>query len=395
MNSKLLITHNSSEICVDDAISITDDVESGYIYAIPELYLETQNYYKFIQDVQDFYSEFETLKYDYSRSPNNMFMKFKNDKFRIYVKGNSKSVVMSVCSKTEETNHKIFEIFSKYDSVEFETEMFINSYYMSGNNVSESSKEYKYEDLKYLSKNYYPYIDTNLMFDQFFTGAENILLCVGKPGCGKSKLASLALKYAFENPDKIPYDKMENNSNLDYQYIVVAYVKSTTVLSNDNFWQSIQDSHPDFVIIDDLDYMLTKRDSEVSTSDDMVKNQFLNHFLSFTDGFEKHKCKFIITTNQAYSDIDTALLRKGRLFDILELRELTNSEALVIWKEYNLKEQDFHKLFTEEIILPADLGSEINKRLNKRINDDALRSYIKESGISKIQKARKRKKISL
>lgn len=393
INSKLIITHNSAELGIDDAISVQNDVVSGYIHAIPELFLETSNYYKFINDIESFYSN--VVKFDYSRSPNNMLFKFVHEKFKIYAKGNSKNIVLSVCCKTEETNHKIFEFFTKYDSVEYETEMFLNSYYMNGNNIGESSKEYKYDDLKYLSKSYYPYLDTNLMFDQFFTGAENILLVVGKPGIGKSKLSSLALKYAFENPDKIPYDKMENNSNLDYQYIIVAYVKSTTVLANDNFWQILQDNNPDFVIIDDLDYMLTKRDSEVTSGEDVIKNQFLNHFLSFTDGFEKHKCKFIITTNQTYSDIDTALLRKGRLFDILELRELTNSEALNVWLEYDLKEQDFHKLFTDEYILPADIGSEINKRLNKRINENALRSYIKEPGISKVQRAKKRKKISL
>lgn len=395
MNNNLTITHNSAELCVDDAISVSIDVSEGYVYAIPELYLSTADYRKLMEDIKEFYKDSEIKEYNYTRSTNAVFVKYICDEFKIYSKGNSKDIIISVCCKTEETNHKIFELFSKYDTNESDVDIILNYYYMSGNQISENSKMYKYEELKYLSKSYYPYLDTDLMFDQFFTGAENILLVVGAPGLGKSKLSSLALKYAFENPDKLPYDKIEENSTLDSQYIVVAFVKSTTVLSNDEFWRTLEKNRPDFVIIDDLDYMLTKRDSEVVTGEDVVKNQFLNQFLSFTDGFEKHKCKFIITTNQGYDDIDTALLRKGRLFDILELRSLTNDEAKDIWLENNLPEDKFSKIFPDGDILPADLGSEINKWMNKRILKNALKSYIREPGISKVQKAKKSKKISL
>ena len=99
------------------------------------------------------------------------------------------------------------------------------------------------------------------------------------------------------------------------------------------------------------------------TSDDAKKNAFLNQLLSFTDGVQKNKTKFIITTNQHFDDVDTALLRKGRLFDILEFRKLTNSEALKIWLEQELKEEEFNKLFTDDV-LQSDLGSEISKRKN-------------------------------
>jgi SpoVK/Ycf46/Vps4 family AAA+-type ATPase len=150
----------------------------------------------------------------------------------------------------------------------------------------------------------------------------------------------------------------------------------------------------DFVILDDLDYMLTKRDSEVTSSDDAKKNNFLNQFLSFTDGIKKNNTKFIITTNQSFEDIDSALLRKGRMFDILELRRLDKNEALEIWKENELEESEFNSIFTQHEILSADLGSEINKRLNKRI-ENTLSPYLKEEGISKMTKAGRTKKIGL
>ena len=143
--------------------------------------------------------------------------------------------------------------------------------------------------------------------------------------------------------------------------------------------------------LDDLDYMLTKRDSEVMTNDDAKKNAFLNQLLSFTDGVQKNKTKFIITTNQHFEDVDTALLRKGRLFDILEFRKLKNDEALTIWLSEDLKEEEFRKIFSDDVS-QADLGSEIAKRKNKRIKN-TISSYLKEKDISKIQRKSKRMKL--
>lgn len=156
----------------------------------------------------------------------------------------------------------------------------------------------------------------------------------------------------------------------------------------DEFWRTLQKDLPDFVILDDLDYMLTKRDSEVMTNDDAKKNAFLNQLLSYTDGVQKNRTKFIITTNQHFDDVDTALLRKGRLFDILEFRKLTNDEALKIWLEQELKEDEFHILFQGDV-LQSDLGSEIAKRKNKRIKN-VINSYLKEPSISKIKRKNKR-----
>jgi SpoVK/Ycf46/Vps4 family AAA+-type ATPase len=207
-------------------------------------------------------------------------------------------------------------------------------------------------------------------------------------------MSTLALKHAFKNPDKLPYDKLKDNPALDNQFITVVYVKSTDVLVNDKFWRELEKHEADFCIIDDLDYMLTKRDSEVTNAEDQKKNDFLNQFLSFTDGVEKHKTKFIITTNQKYDDIDSALLRKGRLFDILELRQLDHKEALNIWLDNELSETDFNELFTAHEVLPAELGSEIAKRLNTRIST-ATDSYLKEDGISKVLKAGRAKKIGI
>jgi len=135
---------------------------------------------------------------------------------------------------------------------------------------------------------------------------------------------------------------------------------------------------------DDLDYFLTSRNEELQTSDDAEKNKFLSQFLSFTDGIEQNETKFIITTNQPFDDIDDALLRKGRLFDILELRKLTNEEALNVWTSAGLLKEKF--IFAGDV-LQADLGSEIEKHLNKEIK---IEQYLLEDNISKIKKFNKK-----
>lgn len=203
-----------------------------------------------------------------------------------------------------------------------------------------------------------------------------------------TKFSNLLFKHLFQEPENIPYDKLVAIPELDEQFFNVAYVKSTDILAMDEFWRTLQKELPDFVILDDLDYMLTKRESEVMTSDDAKKNVFLNQLLSFTDGVQKNKTKFIITTNQHFDDVDTALLRKGRLFNILQFRKLKNIEALKIWLEQELKEEEFHSLFQDEV-LQSDLGSEIAKRKNKRIKNTSD-SYLLEPEISKIKRKNKR-----
>ena len=392
MEHRLVISHSPDELTIDDAIMTSIDVKDGYVFNIVDIPIKGESFKKFVEDAETLYGKLEC--FDYSVGKTNTYKKYKSSQLRMYARGNSLELIVSIYCQSEEICNEIWKIFTKYNQDDTETTLYFQSFYMNNGQLDESTKVIKEETLNYISKSYYPYIETDTMFEQFFTGDENILVVVGTPGLGKSKMSSLMLKYAFKNTDKLPYDKLIENTELDEQFISVIYVKSTDVLSNDKFWRTLSSNKVDVVILDDLDYMLTKRDSEVMTSEDQVKNNFLNQFLSFTDGVEKNKTKFIITTNQSYDEIDTALLRKGRLFDILELRKLSLSESEVIWLENNLDIDDFNATFTTHEVLPAELGSEINKRLNKRI-DSATKSYLKEDGISKIKKAGRNKKIGL
>lgn len=377
-------------ITPDEALIAYRDMNDGFVYALDDIRFKTQEFKSFIDELSLHVGEL--TKYDYSRGKNSVNVRYKNAQVRIYVRGNSIDLYMSVYSTSEHVSETIWKTYSKYTVQENDIDVFVTSYFMNGNQLDNNYKQMKVDDLRYLSKDYYPYIDTDMMFDQFFTGSENIFLIVGEPGLGKSKMSTLAIRHAYNNPDKLPYDKMTDNPGLEEQFINIVYVKSVDVLVNDQFWRKLEAEQADIVVIDDLDYMLTRRDGEVQSADDVRKNTFLNQFLSFTDGVEKSRTKFIITTNQAFDEIDSALLRKGRLFDIIELRRLHRDEALVIWEQNGLSEEEFSKVFTTSEILPANLGSEISKRLNKRIKKGTA-SYLREDGISKIQRAQRAKRV--
>jgi len=380
------------DIWENNVVNETIDYNDGFIFLINFVEFENEEFNSFINDILKHHGKL--IEYDYSYEKNNINKKFKNDKIRIYIKGDLKKLRGEIRATSEEIKCSIWSLYIKNSCQRNYVNIELYSYFMKQGNLEYYYNRINPEDINYVNDKYYPYINTSIMFDQFFTGYENILLVIGKPGIGKSKLATLAIKYAYENSDKLPYDKLKIDPSLKKQYIKIVYVKSTDVLISDSFWRMLDVEIVDFVIIDDLDYMLTKRSSEIQSNEDTLKNIFLNQFLSFVDGFQKKKTKFIITTNQNNDDIDTALLRKGRLFDILELRLLNKEESLVIWEENKLCKDEFNKIFTSSEISAADLGSEINKHLNKRITN-SKNNYLKEECISRIDTAGINKKITL
>jgi hypothetical protein len=363
----------------------------GYTYPIDELEFENKEFFEFIELLKKDFTDL--IEYDFSDSMKNLFKQFMCEDFVIFAQGNSKEVFCSINSKSIQISQKVFSTYKTFYKEDLEVNIYMGIYYSEAGRTQNTVKSLKKKEIADISDSYYPYINNDIMYKQFFNLQENILILAGKPGIGKSKMASSILKYATANPEIIPYDKMKENESISAQFISVCYVKSTQVLCDDIFWRELSQKEFDFVIIDDLDYFLTSRDSEVTSQEEDNKNKFLNQFLSFTDGIEKHKTKFIITTNQPFADIDSALLRKGRLFDILELRDLSGDEALVIWEENKLLKEDFLKLYSStDRISPADIGSEISKRLNTKITE-ALEPYVLEDNISKVKQTKFKKKV--
>lgn len=301
----------------------------------------------------------------------------KNKDFFCIIKGWTGYITLTGFCKDIETSQEIFNLCKNYsEDRPSELSLLNTRFYIEGNYGLRNSDSYMEYDSLISNDKYYPYLDLEEMFKQFSSLNDNILILVGEPGTGKSKLCSSYLKYMLRNPEYFDYNK-------DDECICISFVKSIDVLAKENFWITLKDYDTQLVVLDDLDFFLIEREAEIKNIDDNLKNKFLTNFLSYTDGVDKNKTKFIITTNQSYDDMDKAILRKGRLFDILELRPLHNDEALNIWLDEGLDK----KLFKfKGDVLASDLGAEIEK-VKK---NTSFKEYCLESSISKLNKKSKK-----
>ena len=103
------------------------------------------------------------------------------------------------------------------------------------------------------------------------------------------------------------------------------YTKDMAVLKEPSFWSdTLQSVRPNFLVLDDLDKELTPR-TEVK------QNTIVNQMLSLSNGLFENNLKIIITTNLVDEGIDSAVLRAGRCFEVLNLPFLGLDYAKDLW----------------------------------------------------------------
>lgn len=228
---------------------------------------------------------------------------------------------------------------------------------------------------------YAPYLDIDLLFEEFLNSKSPILQFTGKPGLGKSKLITLFIKHLLAHPEYLH----------DQSILKIARPTDSKVLAEDDFWVSLRQGNFKALILDDIDYILQQRNEVLDSSEDKLHNDIVNKMLTFTDGLLHQKTKILITTNVSYKKIDKALSRDFRLFDSIELRALRQEEALNVWlNRFKLKKLAFETAFKgKKEITPAQLASEAEKLLYIETHSDTQKkSYCKEDGISKLKDIR-------
>lgn len=305
-----------------------------------------------------------------------------NDSFIIDVSYQKNTSVFEVrfFAKFYEVLDGLSNIVKDYEDYVTESEIMIDYFFMSSQGLKRTTTFKNLSDFETSSKEYYPYLDISEMYNQFLLSDNSILILCGEPGTGKSQLGNLFMKHMLTS------EIFSEREGLDEPYsISCAYIKNEQILSDDSFWADLTTSNLDLVFLDDLDYSLLPRTREISSDLDVKKNKFISYFLSFTDGIflENKRTKFIITTNKDVSEIDTAILRKGRTFDILNLRALFNDEAKNIWQLEDLPIEMFEDRFsTKEKVLACDLGSEITELKAAIKHNRERKPYTLEEGIS-------------
>ena len=180
----------------------------------------------------------------------------------------------------------------------------------------------------------YPYIqDLHSYIRKFLAGSENVLVMMGSPGTGKTRL----IKHIVQHISKVRSDSPN-----------ILYSMDEKIFSDDGFFFHFLTQQFDALVLEDIDFNLKSRKNG---------NTFMYKLLGTSDGFIKnpHK-KIILSTNLPnVSDIDEALLRKGRCYDVLQTRRLTHEEAEKFIAKVN-PEADLKQLDKNEYLL-ADLYS--------------------------------------
>lgn len=351
-----------------------NDFLAGYRYPITNLcFRSSKNFNDFLSAIE---KQHKPKIFDYTTDGVCTKKIIAEGKFKIYATLNN-FFYCNVFATDEYILHDIWSVYLKFKEESFSyydfTEYGCADCYLD-TNTQAITKGFFYDSKDY----YYPYIDVDDLFNSFFKSSQNILILLGESGTGKSKLEILGINYLLEHPELIKDNKRNHE---------IAHVVNPKVLTSDEFWSNLVTHNTQLVIIDDLDYYLCSRAGEVISPEDVLKNEFLKKLLTFSDGIRNVNTKFIISSNQELKDIDNALLRKGRLFDLLNLRRLTNNEALAIWRKEGLTDDTFK--FTDDV-LASDLSQAVieTKSLNRL-------EYVKEKGISVFDTIQTKEKFGL
>lgn len=156
----------------------------------------------------------------------------------------------------------------------------------------------------------YPFIDgcPEEYITEYINSDASILVLIGPPGTGKTSL----IKEIIQKSGKSAHVTYDIN-----------------IMAKEGLFTEFMTSDSMFLIMEDADAFLASRQDG---------NKMMHRFLNIGDGLVSTKGKKIIfsTNLPNVDDIDEALLRVGRCFDIITSRKLTKEEASEVLSELNL-----------------------------------------------------------
>lgn len=158
-----------------------------------------------------------------------------------------------------------------------------------------------------LIKSAYPWLDRDpeKYIDDYLNSDAGVLILLGPPGTGKTTFIKNLIHRSGLNA-KVTYDEQ--------------------TMSNDSFFASFMEDEAGFLIMEDADAFLARRTDG---------NTMMHRFLNVSDGLiSAPNKKLVFSTNlDSVKDIDEALTRPGRCFDVAQARPLTRSEAEKVIQE--------------------------------------------------------------
>lgn len=153
----------------------------------------------------------------------------------------------------------------------------------------------------------YPWIKKDLTeyIDDYINSDASVIILIGPPGTGKTTFIKNLIHRSGADA-KVAYDE--------------------AVMSGDGLFAGFIDDESRFLIMEDADNFLQSRKEG---------NSMMHKFLNVSDGLiSAADKKMVFSTNLPNrTDIDEALMRPGRCYDVIEFRPLTVDEAQAVIDE--------------------------------------------------------------
>jgi len=197
-------------------------------------------------------------------------------------------------------------------------------------------------------------IDVENLSESFLKSPQSILLIFGEPGTGKSKL----IQYILGKSPQVFRRKVNVLIMKGIENIKDSADSISVYLDND------------IVVLDDFDFVSLKRDGNDEIS------SVISTILSATDGFLPKRAKIIISTNKTFKEIDPALLRPSRLFDVLELKPIPKEHFENVCKKYPQLSPGLKAFNGKRELKVAEILDFITR-------SKTVKNYLKDSSVSK------------